>query len=942
MVSGEKRAYTVAFGLVILVAVIITVVVVLAVRKKADDKEPEPCDCNGLGVYSSLFDEICSPDTGVCNCNISANVEGDHCQVCQAGFRNENGGEEPGSDGCPIALITPVVFESRSDVEAILSDIALDPRGQRIVAPNVSGLSVFALDTPVGVVSSDAVSFSVSYYEVSGYGLPDSVTSHGLLNMSAASNDSGSEFEMFGRTFEENVKVTADPVTRTGSTEVVYPYLYDARTKTLEATGLSTNTSNGTSGLQFYTTSLTQVIFLSVDRLKLSQWIENGILDTGFKLQINGWPELTDSLLRTYNGMTIFARWFFVTQSESLADASQDWSNNTLDRLLILLQLRCSNPPQRPEALPDEETVRILVHALHVSRSPQLLWMEREDGDQVLPGHAVLVYKHKYNEFTFYDPEFGREEQVLSYDSSTASFVPYYKGGFNRFYVYSHQAFQLTDTDMETVYNLTFSAFNDTIAPDIILTPFDDNITSSSLTVSGWVVPKPGYPMPAVLFSYLFSDNSDEPISRGRATVDASGYFSKDLVDVDRGFSKIVFIAGGYAPTIQRLRKRNIAILVFLSFISSLFHHHGYVQRLLYSLANPNILTVALTWDDGYSDIDLHILEPGGRHIYFLNHGGLNTPYLDYDNTVGFGPEHYFIEYGFQPYRGTLEGTYKIRVHYYRNRQSAVKRSIRWTIQVKGSTQESARLITGVLSVAKSWSATYEVEVGVVHFIAIADRIVSGQPLPVYHYSAQLWKNVLVLPNKQNEDKVSVLKRFNPQARKEGGVDLLRRPSQSGCNFRAWRLRTYGLTQKTECWENQGVAISYINYEEERGTKYIPVFVSTDWSKVQSKWNELILQARNYPYAEQTGSPVSRFPQSVYCIGFDVNNSNTFIRWLFKSVSIKYKEMRKSHPGRISPRAIPSSSFQGRVFCSSESPPALVTGSECPAGALKTTVFRCT
>ena len=378
-------------------------------------------------MYSFLYDGDCSYDSGICNCNTSANVEGDHCDICQEGFRNKNGGKNPGSDGCPLAVSRFVVFQVRSEAQTVVNDIALNPRGQRTVSSNVTGLKTFALDAPVGVVSSDGISFSVSYYQVSGDGLPDSVTPLGVLNMSAISNDSSSEFEMFGRTFDENVKVTADPVRSTAG-EVVYPYLYDSRTKSLEATGLSANPATG---LQFFSTSLTQVVLLAVSRWKLSQWVDSGAIDTNFTPRRNGWPRLADSLWPAYNGMSIFARWFFVSQSRSLGDASREWSVDTLDRLLTLLQVRSSKVPPRPVSLPDAETVRILVHALQVSHSPQLLWMGRENGNTFLPGHAVLVYKYRGNEFTFYDPEFGEEEQVLSYDSSTAMFKPYHNGGFN-------------------------------------------------------------------------------------------------------------------------------------------------------------------------------------------------------------------------------------------------------------------------------------------------------------------------------------------------------------------------------------------------------------------------------------------------------------------------------------------------------------------------------
>ena len=50
-------------------------------------------------------------------------------------------------------------------------------------------------------------------------------------------------------------------------------------------------------------------------------------------------------------------------------------------------------------------------------------------------------------------------------------------------------------------------------------------------------------------------------------------------------------------------------------------------------------MTITLTWD-GPGDVDLHVVEPGGSHVYFDNKVGQSGE-LDEDNIVGFGPEHY-------------------------------------------------------------------------------------------------------------------------------------------------------------------------------------------------------------------------------------------------------------------------------------------------------------
>jgi hypothetical protein len=52
-------------------------------------------------------------------------------------------------------------------------------------------------------------------------------------------------------------------------------------------------------------------------------------------------------------------------------------------------------------------------------------------------------------------------------------------------------------------------------------------------------------------------------------------------------------------------------------------------------------LTVTLTWDQP-GDVDLHVKQSDGSHIFY---GNTSNPigYLDRDDTVGTGPEHYYL-----------------------------------------------------------------------------------------------------------------------------------------------------------------------------------------------------------------------------------------------------------------------------------------------------------
>jgi hypothetical protein len=70
-------------------------------------------------------------------------------------------------------------------------------------------------------------------------------------------------------------------------------------------------------------------------------------------------------------------------------------------------------------------------------------------------------------------------------------------------------------------------------------------------------------------------------------------------------------------------------------------------------------ITVTLNWGEE-ADVDLHVFEPQGSHVFYQNKNGLSG-FLDTDNIEGFGPEHYFVKSC-----DTLqEGTYRIGANYF-------------------------------------------------------------------------------------------------------------------------------------------------------------------------------------------------------------------------------------------------------------------------------------
>jgi len=76
-------------------------------------------------------------------------------------------------------------------------------------------------------------------------------------------------------------------------------------------------------------------------------------------------------------------------------------------------------------------------------------------------------------------------------------------------------------------------------------------------------------------------------------------------------------------------------------------------------ISGQGFFQVSLTWDLP-GDIDLHVTEPGGTHVYFGRRTGTSGR-LDRDDLVGTGPENYFVcaPEAVQP------GSYKIQVNNY-------------------------------------------------------------------------------------------------------------------------------------------------------------------------------------------------------------------------------------------------------------------------------------
>lgn len=76
-------------------------------------------------------------------------------------------------------------------------------------------------------------------------------------------------------------------------------------------------------------------------------------------------------------------------------------------------------------------------------------------------------------------------------------------------------------------------------------------------------------------------------------------------------------------------------------------------------------IRIVMSWDADATDVDLHVLEPGGEEAFYGRNRTARGGLVSRDVTDGYGPEEYLI-------RRAPAGTYAIRAHYYGSRQQTL------------------------------------------------------------------------------------------------------------------------------------------------------------------------------------------------------------------------------------------------------------------------------
>lgn len=552
--------------------------------------------------------------------------------------------------------------------------------------------------------TSETLTFSIGYADISNVnGLPAGAqTASKLIVIDVTGSAEFNQYDMF----EKPVTVTLpyDSAFANDDSAPVRFYWYDESTGKLDSTGFVKQDKTAHT-ITFETGSFSKFLAIEVS-LQLSELSGvNYSVDTGFRPKLNGWFIPNYGSVQTPGGMCLgmvsYAKWFYTYHFADTGlndkyiegDANQWRDDNTAIQLAARAHLATSgiwNSLTQEEQNWAEANAREVglswISGMIVTGEPQLIGLKaRASGGNYLNyAHAVMTYGYSDGKFQIYDPNFpesdwgdSMREIPFTYNDG---FTETYISGTTRsdslvFNIFYHAGSKLSSTpsDYQGLYDAAQSKFQGSSTfPTVTLT--DESTTPTGTTP--------------------IDTDSDGKRNTEAVKTTISGtitggqnVITSTLVFVDNKKFTAPVVDGAFSVEVPLMTGDN-DVVILATDENTFSNWAGFLRDTIKCTGSPAALTVTLTWDQGQSDVDLHVQEPGteGRHIYYSNKGYDTTqPYLDLDNTAGYGPEHYYAKYGTAlPGAENLYGTYQVRVQYYADHSGAdTPQTVSWHLNLK-------------------------------------------------------------------------------------------------------------------------------------------------------------------------------------------------------------------------------------------------------------------
>jgi uncharacterized protein YfaP (DUF2135 family) len=401
--------------------------------------------------------------------------------------------------------------------------------------------------------------------------------------------------------------------------------------------------------------------------------------------------------------MTSFAKWYYSNEKPSMSiglynkyiegDPSEWRDDATAIQLATRAHLQTLGiwnsltKEERDWTLANASEVGLSwIDAMIVTGEPQLVGLKTRlaDGTWEDGGHAVLAYRYANGMFDIYDPNFPGSNA-----SARMRQIPFTLAtGFNESYVSGLSAadgsvfnvFYHASSKMASTPNAYFALYqaaetkfkDDTLFPTVRLTSLHTTPSGTTPEDTDGDGVRDTPQNKAVISG---------TITGGKQQVNSTLLFVSNQKFVAR------VIAGEFSQEVPLYQGDND--LVILATDTDTFSDWaGFLKDAIRCNTTKASMTITLTWDQDNSDVDLHVLEPepSARHIYYANSGGnFDAPYLDMDNTYGYGPEHYLATENMTlPNTTTLYGTYQVRVEYYADHSGSEEtQPITWHLNVR-------------------------------------------------------------------------------------------------------------------------------------------------------------------------------------------------------------------------------------------------------------------
>ena len=140
------------------------------------------------------------------------------------------------------------------------------------------------------------------------------------------------------------------------------------------------------------------------------------------------------------------------------------------------------------------------------------------------------------------------------------------------------------------------------------------------------------------------------------------------------------------------------------------------IDRRLVRLLDLDV-RISMSWDADLTDVDLHVFEPTGEHVYYGHNRSVIGGLVSRDFTQGYGPEEYVL-------RRAYPGVYKIKAHYYGSHQQKLTGACTVIVTVftnYGRADEKKQVLTLRLEKPRD-----QVEVGAITIEGSVDELAGG------------------------------------------------------------------------------------------------------------------------------------------------------------------------------------------------------------------------